>query len=310
MDITKTDGRVLKDFLILHVTRRCNQNCVFCCYPSIDIDISPSKAKSIIKEYGSKVGEIVFSGGEATLVPELTDYIKFANSFSLRTRLISNGSKLADFDYCQKLIEAKIDHITISLQSHLPEIQDALTNTSGSFKCVMSAIKNLISLGSVPSIMVTINKSNYRNLLAMSKFLHNNFPMINTVIFILLDYVGRVKQNSYLHVSLSEMETYFIPALDFLSSKDYKLDVDGVPFCYLGHHFDKSTEYNQTKNDASYFVYDLETNSVIGGPFKDKIKELYTKSEICDLCKRNSRCAGVSKTYSNYRGVGELYPIF
>ncbi|NQU43966.1 radical SAM protein [bacterium] len=64
---------------------------------------------------------IQFFGGEPTVRKDLIDLIKCAKSYGLRPRIVTNGIKLADPDYCRKIIKTQAT-ILLSYDGANPEL--------------------------------------------------------------------------------------------------------------------------------------------------------------------------------------------
>ncbi|HKZ82369.1 MAG TPA: radical SAM protein [Anaerolineae bacterium] len=72
------------------------------------------------------VPHIIFTGGEATLHPDLPDLIRYADGLGQVTGLNTNGRRLAHRPYMRTLAEAGLDHVQITLGSSYPEVHDAM----------------------------------------------------------------------------------------------------------------------------------------------------------------------------------------
>ena len=72
------------------------------------------------------VPHIVFTGGEATLRDDLPELIAHAESNGQITGLNTNARRLSDENYVQKLVEAGLDHVQITVESCDEEIHDQM----------------------------------------------------------------------------------------------------------------------------------------------------------------------------------------
>lgn len=103
-----------------HLTKNCNMKCKFCYATFKDISeirIDLKKSKSIIEKlaaHGFK--KITFAGGEPTMVKDLEELMKYAQEKGMVTCLVTNGSRLLDKSYCEKLFPY-IDWLTLSIDS-------------------------------------------------------------------------------------------------------------------------------------------------------------------------------------------------
>jgi MoaA/NifB/PqqE/SkfB family radical SAM enzyme len=140
--------------ITLFTTYRCNLNCVYCKtirrtpgipYPAKDKEIDLPGFKRILEMLSPRpVRHIHFTGGEATLVEELPDMIRLAHQQGILCSTTSNG--MAPPDVYERLIEAGIDEIRISLDSHEPTEFDRLVRYPGAYERVVTTIQHLIRL--------------------------------------------------------------------------------------------------------------------------------------------------------------------
>jgi radical SAM protein with 4Fe4S-binding SPASM domain len=103
------------------VTNYCNFRCGFCpinvsCRPWQHMDLSLF-AKGVDDVVENNIAEEVglHLMGEPLLYPHLYEAIEYANEKGLRTQVTTNGSLLTE-ERVQKLVDARLDKLTISLQ--------------------------------------------------------------------------------------------------------------------------------------------------------------------------------------------------
>ena len=120
----------------LAVTYRCNNDCPHCynarvrTYPELD---TKDWKKIIDQLWQINVPHLIFTGGEPTLREDLVDLIAYAEEKGQITGLNTNGRRLQDRIYLQSLIDAGLDHVQITLESHNPEIHDQMVNSKGAW---------------------------------------------------------------------------------------------------------------------------------------------------------------------------------
>ena len=128
----------------LELTTRCNFRCGHC-YNHDRSDISlkgdrgldTSDVKEIIKQAAEMgVIELTFTGGEATLRPDLTDLIRYASQRHLIVCLKTNGSTLTP-EKVDALVDAGLQDLAITLYGFSSETHDAFTGVKGSFNRVL-----------------------------------------------------------------------------------------------------------------------------------------------------------------------------
>ncbi len=131
----------------LALTYRCNNNCSHCYnarsrhYPEMDIK---DWKKVIDKVWDLQIPHIVFTGGEPTLFKGLPELVAYAESKGLITGLNSNGRKLGDCDYLNSLVDAGLDHVQITLESHNADIHDCMVAAKGAWAETIAGLKNVL----------------------------------------------------------------------------------------------------------------------------------------------------------------------
>ena len=131
----------------LAVTYRCNNDCSHCYnarardFAEIDTD---QWKRLIDKIWDLAIPHVVFTGGEPTLRDDLVELVRYAEGKGLVTGLNTNGRRLAHQPYLQALVDAGLDHVQITLESHLPEIHDHMVNCHGAWQQTVQGIKNAI----------------------------------------------------------------------------------------------------------------------------------------------------------------------
>ena len=132
----------------LALTYACNDDCGHCYvdrprdYPQISFE----EWKQVIDRcWEAGIPHITFTGGEATLYPQLRELIEHAEEVGLVTGLLTNGRKLADRAYLDGLLEAGLDHIQITIESHDEAIHDQMVCTPGAWKETVQGIRNSVA---------------------------------------------------------------------------------------------------------------------------------------------------------------------
>jgi radical SAM protein with 4Fe4S-binding SPASM domain len=92
------------------------------------------------------VPHIIFTGGEATLHPDLPRLIAYANQKGQIVGLNTNGRRLAHRPFAQKLAEAGLNHVQITLGSSRPDLHNALMHADA-FEQTVRGIDNALACG-------------------------------------------------------------------------------------------------------------------------------------------------------------------
>jgi MoaA/NifB/PqqE/SkfB family radical SAM enzyme len=105
------------------------------------------------------IPHIVFTGGEPTLYRHLPDLIADAEKNGQITGINTNARQLKNKDYVQQLIDAGLDHVQITLESHIPSIHDTMVASQGAWEDTVQGLENVID----SSLFVMTNTTLLRN---------------------------------------------------------------------------------------------------------------------------------------------------
>jgi radical SAM protein with 4Fe4S-binding SPASM domain len=132
----------------LALTYRCNDDCAHC-YNVRPRDFSelPTQDWFAILDRLWEIGipHIVFTGGEPTLRQDLPLLIAHAERNGQITGLNTNARRLSDPHYVDELVNAGLDHVQITVESHDPAIHDFMVRTSGAWKQTIAGLRNALA---------------------------------------------------------------------------------------------------------------------------------------------------------------------
>ncbi len=139
----------------------CNQHCIHC-YAAGQVhaggrELGTEEWKEIIERCKkARIPQLTFTGGEPTLREDLFELISSARWFV--TRLNTNGIKLTEA-YCERLREAELDNVQITLYSPDREIHNRLTG-SVHFDETVAGIKNALKAGLSVNVNTPLCRAN------------------------------------------------------------------------------------------------------------------------------------------------------
>jgi radical SAM protein with 4Fe4S-binding SPASM domain len=199
----------------LALTYRCNNDCPHCynarlrSYP----ELSTVEWKKIIDIlWDLNIPHLIFTGGEPTLREDLPELIQYAEGKGQITGLNTNARRLAEAGYVEQLVDAGLDHIQITLESHNPEVHDEMVNHRGAWKQTVSGLENALSSSLFVMTNTTMLRNNQSGLGETLDFLAN--LGVPTVGLNALIYAGRGKD---VGTGLSENE--LLPLLRLAQEK-------------------------------------------------------------------------------------------
>ncbi|MBN1227267.1 MAG: 12,18-didecarboxysiroheme deacetylase [Deltaproteobacteria bacterium] len=152
-----------KPVVVWNITRECNLNCIHCYARAVhhrnENELTTQEGFALLDdlaEFGAPV--ILFSGGEPTVRPDLTELANYAVSKGMRAVISSNGT-LIDKKMAGELKKVGVSYVGISLDG-LEEINDHFRGKNGAFKMALQGIDNCREAGIKVGLRFTINQSN------------------------------------------------------------------------------------------------------------------------------------------------------
>jgi len=131
----------------LALTYRCQNDCPHCYVgrPKDFPEMSTEQWKRVIDRcWELGIPHLTFTGGEATLRPDLVELVQYAEDVGLVTGLQTNGRKLRDRAYLDQLLLAGLDHVQITLESHDPAIHDRMSGAEGAWQETVAGIRTVV----------------------------------------------------------------------------------------------------------------------------------------------------------------------
>jgi radical SAM protein with 4Fe4S-binding SPASM domain len=132
----------------LALTYRCQNECPHCYVdrPRDFPELSTEDWKRAIDRcWELGIPHLTFTGGEATLRPDLVELVRYAEEVGLVTGLQTNGRRLRDAAYLDELLLAGLDHIQITLESARPEVHDRMVGVEGAWAETVAGIKTVVA---------------------------------------------------------------------------------------------------------------------------------------------------------------------
>lgn len=157
----------------LALTYRCNNDCGHCYNERGESkELTTDQWKGVLdKLWDRGIPHVVFTGGEPTLREDLPDLIGHAERSGQITGLNTNGRRLGDVNYLNGLLDSGLDHIQITLGSHIDSTHDEITGKKGSYKQTLAGIKNVLNSDIYLVTNTTIMESNRKEVTDTIEFL-------------------------------------------------------------------------------------------------------------------------------------------
>jgi len=288
----------------LKVGFKCNNRCKFCVQGD-KRDFCPDKSdqgiKTILEESRRGFSEVVFTGGEATLRPNIIELVSFAKGLGYKVQIQSNGRMFFYKDFCLNMIKAGADIFAISIHGHNAKLHDYLTGVKGSFEQTATGIKNILSLGRKAVTNTVINKKNYCFLPEIANFLINlGVPQYQ---FAYPHILGSALENvNSLVPRKKEVMPYVKKGLQIGIDRGRIVRTEAIPFCLLGKYKDCIAEQYMPETK----VYDIRVNEDFSRWRKEEGK---LKGPNCKKCRYFKCCEGPWREYPEVFGWDEFKPI-
>lgn len=132
----------------LALTYGCNNGCAHC-YNEPDRLAMPSLPRAAWQQvidtlHRAGVPHLIFTGGEATLHPDLLDLITYADQRGHIVGLNTNGRRMAQPAFTAELAAAGLNHVQVTLGSSRPAIHDEIMQAQ-SFAQTVRGIENALA---------------------------------------------------------------------------------------------------------------------------------------------------------------------
>jgi radical SAM protein with 4Fe4S-binding SPASM domain len=147
----------------LAITYRCNNACAHCynarsrAFPEKDTRYWYSV---LDKLWEIGIPHIVFTGGEPTLRDDLPLLIAHAERNGQITGINTNGRRLQDTGFLNQLINAGLDHVQITFESHIPQIHDRMVLHKCAWQETLDGLTNALKTRLFVMTNTTLLKDN------------------------------------------------------------------------------------------------------------------------------------------------------
>jgi heme b synthase len=164
-----SEGRITLEFLprliFWETTAGCNLRCIHC--RRIDVadklvpeDLTTAEAKQLIDQIVTFCNPIlILSGGEPLIRPDIFEIAEYAAARGLRVALATNGT-LIDEPMAQRIVDAAIRRVAVSLDGATAETHDTFRALPGSYAQALKGIEHLRAQGMSVQINTTVARHN------------------------------------------------------------------------------------------------------------------------------------------------------
>ena len=284
----------------------CNNNCRFCCDGNKRHlkNLSLEQIKKTLEEARSKGFDYIhFLGGETTIRKDVFDMVSHAKKLNYKIiQITTNGRMFYYKEFAEKMVECGLNEAIFSIHGHNAKLHDLITRSEGSFKQLITGIKNLKKLGVYIHANVTIVKQNYKYLEDIAR----NLVKLNirSAEFIFVDPSGNALNDfDRIVPTYKEVEPFLHKAIEIgIKNKCNHWVSRYYPFCFMKGYEKHISELNEPHME--YVSPDIVDENVA-----ETRKNARIKSEKCKQCKYELLCEGPWKECVNRRGWDEFKPV-
>ena len=275
----------------LFTTSQCNNHCIMCCQPPLDVDDIDELFQENIERINGAPKDlpvICITGGEPTLLGNrLITLVELIRKQLPETEIhiLSNGRAFVDGDYAQRLADVGDGKLVVGVPFHsdYAKDHDLIAGCKGAFNETILGLYNLAAVGIFIELRIVMNALNYKRFFEMSQYIHRNLSFVDWVAFMGMEYVGyAVKHNRNIWIEPKEYITQLSSAVRYLAEWNYDVCIYNIPLCLL------------PKNLHKFAVKSISD-------WKNKFLD------ICEQCSLMADCCGLFSTSSKpYRGLKSL----
>lgn len=279
---------------VVRVNFHCNQACGFCfvdrTLPAVDRE---RIEREIAKAAKDGVTILSLSGGEPTLHPHLSRFVRLAHEAGMTVQIQSNAIRCADRALTAELASAGLDKAFVSLHAARAELSDELTGAPGTFARTIEGIDALVDAGVEVTLNCVVTGSSYRELPGYARFVIDRWgKRVRVNISFVHASTPLVPRDAQTIPRLSETLPYVGRAATMLRQAAIRVQgfdgQCGMPLCLL------EPEWYDTLR--------------LGPLPEPSPPEGFVKVEACRSCALTDRCVGLRATYLALHGSSELRP--
>jgi MoaA/NifB/PqqE/SkfB family radical SAM enzyme len=285
----------------------CNNHCVFCVQWDKREKFKPRSIEEIKKiiedEYNLWAKYVVFTGGEPTVHPKLTEAIAYAREIWYKQiQIQSNWTNFDKIEYVQELIDAWVTEFSPSIHWFKREMHDSQVKTAWAWDRVIKWLINLKKLNQLVIINSVITKDNYKEAPELAALLIKLWVTQFQFAFVHILWTA-AKNGKKVVPTKTEILPYIHKALDIAKSANIPAFTEAMPYCMMQWY-----EYAIAENV-------MPETSVIDAEWKIdsyadyRWSEWKAKREECKKCIKYNVCEWPWKEYPEMYGWEEFKPI-
>jgi pyruvate-formate lyase-activating enzyme len=258
---TLTTHRVMNRRGVLWLGQTCNLRCYFCYFldrietkahaehPFMTLAKAKTICRTLVDYYGNN--SIDIQGGEPTIWGDIHDLVSYCAGIGLKPTLISNGIVLSKDGACQRLKDAGVYDILLSVQG-LGSVYDEIVGLPGGSARQMTALENLRAARVPFRFNTVLSKPVLPQLEVVTRLgIESGSRVMNFIAFnpFIDQTCGRRSAKNV--ASYGEIMPHLTPVLDTLDAAGVEVNVRYLPFCVF------EARHRRFCQNFPQIVYDL-----------------------------------------------------
>jgi MoaA/NifB/PqqE/SkfB family radical SAM enzyme/SAM-dependent methyltransferase len=291
---------------LLKTGYRCNNNCVFCHSFYLRGIPPPATAQFLEKiDLSAAAGcdMVVFSGGEPMIRTDLLEAAGRCARKGMKIGLVTNGRMLFYRDLLDRLIDAGLSYVYVSLHGADRATHNFLTG-SDSFRQTVSGIINTSRAGLHPVVNTVVSRRNIGELNAIVDLLCGIGHL--KVKFSMIEPKGLAKENFVqivpgLRETAKAVSAAITHGLDRYGDRDVEFAHDAIPFCLICEYV---AFYDDLYTNHIFLMSEADEPDLHAVDCKNR-----GWSARCLRCSLHGVCLGPFREYIARAGDSELQPM-
>jgi len=292
--------------------RPCNSACLYCAVPPHEDaqGFLPMADVSAVIEAGRAVAcdRAILIGGEPTIYPSLFEVLDALDNagFERRHIVMTNGVKLADKAFADRLLDAGVRTVHFSLDTASAATYDALSRSEGRFDRQRQGLANALARTDrnvyVYTAVTRLNAGGLPDLAAMiaRQCEAAGRPAVPWVLAVIKPIGDGLRHADTLQLSPTEAVEAVRWALEAAEQHGIAAGFRNVQACLAPDLVDRNVDY---------YLDDFSVEVATGQRVTYSHTEYWRKPASCDACGHNALCTGIYHEMQNRYGDAPYRPI-
>ncbi len=284
----------------------CNNRCRFCVQGDKRrqyTDKSTEELLALLETARADADELVFTGGEVTIRPDLTRLVQRARALGFRTiQVQTNGRMLSYMKAARALVTAGVTEFSPALHGPDAALHDGLTQAPGSFEQTVRGIKNVKRLGRRVITNTVITRANAARLPELARLLVS--LGVDQFQLAFVHPLGAAGEHfEEIVPRFTEVQPFVLHALEVGHAAGVRCMTEAIPLCMLPGYERFAAEWVIPRTRI------FDADRTIDDYTEYRVREGKAKGPQCVECALDPQCEGPWREYPQHFGWDELAPV-